>query len=161
MSEHCLLNVTSFLLSGNKNYAAISCRLKDRVSNRSIDERIYFLRNRSHRMWGPPSLLLNGYKGYFLEIKRPRRELDHSHLALSFYSTGTTLLSLTPDNYVRSCDLPVLHACSDIVSFKMWTALLQVFVACGMQGIRFNATICPQFSISVTNNTNITTVPIF
>jgi hypothetical protein len=43
--------------------------------------------------------------------------------------------------------------------FKIWTALLQVFVACGMQGILFNATICPQFSISVTHNTNITALP--
>jgi len=60
---------------------------------------------------------------------------------------------------IRSCDLPVLHACSDIVSFKIWTVLLQVFVACGMQGIRFNATICPQLSISITNNTNKTAVP--
>jgi hypothetical protein len=106
-----------------------------------------------------PASYWMGYRDYSLEIKRPWCGLDHSHPATSFYSTGTTLLSLTAANYVRSCELPVLHACSEHrLLFKIWTALLQVFFACGMQGIRFNATICPQFSISITHNINITAV---
>ena len=92
---------------------------KVRGSNRGMDKGISFLRNRSHRMCSPPSLLLNGYRGYYLLfiIKRPRSEFDHSNLAPSFYSTRKTFLSLTAANYVRSCDLPVLYACSDIVSY--------------------------------------------
>jgi hypothetical protein len=31
------------------------------------------------RLWGPPSLLSNGYRGFFsLEVKWPGREADHS-----------------------------------------------------------------------------------
>jgi hypothetical protein len=32
------------------------------------------------RLWGPPSLLTNGYQGSFLWLKRPESEADHSHL---------------------------------------------------------------------------------
>jgi hypothetical protein len=33
---------------------------------------------RPERLWGPPSLLSNGYQGLSLGIKRPGREADHS-----------------------------------------------------------------------------------
>jgi hypothetical protein len=34
---------------------------------------------RQERLWGPPSLLSNGYQGLSLGVKRPGREADHSH----------------------------------------------------------------------------------
>jgi len=109
---------------------------KVRGSNRSMDKIISFLLNRSHRMWGPPSLPLNGYRGYFLEIKRPRRELDHSHLAPSFYSMGTAA------NNVRSSDLPVLHACSDIVSYLKYG---QPFHMCSSHAVCRIYALMPQY----------------
>jgi hypothetical protein len=33
------------------------------------------------RLWGPLSLLSNGYKGSFSGVKRPGREADHSPLS--------------------------------------------------------------------------------
>jgi hypothetical protein len=37
----------------------------------------YFL----DRLWGPPNILYNGYRGSFPGVKRPGRETDHSHPA--------------------------------------------------------------------------------
>jgi hypothetical protein len=34
-----------------------------------------------NRLWGPPSLLYNGFRVYFLGIKRPGREADYSPLS--------------------------------------------------------------------------------
>ena len=40
-------------------------------------------RTRPDRLWGPPSLLYNGYRLSFLGVKRPERSVDHPpHLAL-------------------------------------------------------------------------------
>jgi hypothetical protein len=33
---------------------------------------------RPDRLWGPPSLLFNGYRGTFPEVKWPEREVNHS-----------------------------------------------------------------------------------
>jgi len=37
--------------------------------------------SRPDRLWGPPSLLFNGYRALFLGVKRPGREADHSPLS--------------------------------------------------------------------------------
>jgi hypothetical protein len=34
--------------------------------------------NRPDGLWGPPSLLFNGYRGYFPGVKRSGREIDHA-----------------------------------------------------------------------------------
>jgi hypothetical protein len=37
-----------------------------------------FSPKRPHRLWGPPSLLFNGYRRSFPVLKRPGRDVDHS-----------------------------------------------------------------------------------
>jgi hypothetical protein len=43
--------------------------------------RIFYLQKRPDRLWGPPSLLFNGYRGSFTGLKRPGREAGHSTLS--------------------------------------------------------------------------------
>jgi hypothetical protein len=43
-----------------------------------VGSRIFTSLYRLERLWGPPSLLFNGYWGSFPGVKRPRREPDHS-----------------------------------------------------------------------------------
>jgi hypothetical protein len=38
----------------------------------------FFLRPRLYRLWGPLSILFNGYRDSFPGVKRPEREADHS-----------------------------------------------------------------------------------
>ena len=81
----------------------------------------------------------------------------------------TTLLSLTADCYVKFYPQRNLRPASFTrlfryrLLFKIWTALLQLiivrFVILGMKGMPFNATLCPQFSISDTHNINMTAMP--
>jgi hypothetical protein len=44
----------------------------------SRQEHKNFLQNRPDRLWGPPSLLFRGYRGFFSGVKLPGREVDHS-----------------------------------------------------------------------------------
>jgi hypothetical protein len=43
-----------------------------------VGSRIFSSRRRPDRLWGPPSLLSNGYRVFFPGLKRPGREDDHS-----------------------------------------------------------------------------------
>jgi hypothetical protein len=44
-----------------------------------VESRIFFSPNNPSRLWGPPNLLSNGYRGLSPpEVKRPGREFDHS-----------------------------------------------------------------------------------
>ena len=43
-----------------------------------VGARDFFHPKRSNRLWGPPSLLLSGYYGRFVGIKRPERDVNHS-----------------------------------------------------------------------------------
>ena len=45
-----------------------------RVSNPGEDE---IFRNHPDRSWGPSSLLYNGYRVFYLVMKRPGRDIDH------------------------------------------------------------------------------------
>jgi hypothetical protein len=49
-----------------------------RGSNPRRSNRFSLLQNRSDRLWVPPSLLCNGYRGYFLRVKLPEREVRRS-----------------------------------------------------------------------------------
>jgi hypothetical protein len=45
----------------------------------SVGENIFSSPRRPDRLWGPPSLLYNGYRGALsLRVKRPGNEADHS-----------------------------------------------------------------------------------
>jgi hypothetical protein len=41
-------------------------------------KKYFFLPKNPYRLWGPPSLLMNGYRRSVTGVKRPRREADHS-----------------------------------------------------------------------------------
>jgi len=41
-------------------------------------KRFHVLQNRPYRLWGPPCLLFNGYRGSSPDVKRPGCEFDHS-----------------------------------------------------------------------------------
>jgi hypothetical protein len=43
--------------------------------------RIFFMSKAPRYIWGPLSLLFNGYHVSFPEVKRPGRGVDHPHLA--------------------------------------------------------------------------------
>ena len=49
-----------------------------RVSSPIRGKRFFFSLKRLNLLWGPLSLLFNGYRGSFLGIKQPGREVDHS-----------------------------------------------------------------------------------
>jgi hypothetical protein len=44
----------------------------------AVGSRIFTSSYRTDRLWGPPNLPYNGYRGSFLGVKRPEREADHS-----------------------------------------------------------------------------------
>jgi hypothetical protein len=52
-----------------------------RGSNSGNGKRVYFLQIRPGRLWGPPSLLFNGYRVPLLGIKRLGREAQVSPLS--------------------------------------------------------------------------------
>jgi hypothetical protein len=47
------------------------------------------------RLWGPPSLLCNRFRGYFCDAKRQRREADHSPLSSAEVKNGGAI-TVTP-----------------------------------------------------------------
>jgi hypothetical protein len=46
--------------------------------NADRDEKFFSFPKRPDRLWGPPSLLFNGYGGCFPKLKQPEREVDHT-----------------------------------------------------------------------------------
>jgi hypothetical protein len=52
--------------------------LPERGSNLGRDHRSVSPPKRPVRLWGPSSLVFNGYRGSFPGVKRPQREVDHS-----------------------------------------------------------------------------------
>ena len=52
-----------------------------RGSNSGRGKRVPVLQSRPNRLWGPPSLLFNGYRGPLLGIKRLEREVQYSPLS--------------------------------------------------------------------------------
>ena len=49
-----------------------------RVSNPSRDKILFSSKKSQDRFCSPNSLLINAYMGLFPELKRPRRDVDHS-----------------------------------------------------------------------------------
>jgi hypothetical protein len=43
-----------------------------------VGARLFICSCRPDRLWDPPNLLSSGYRGFTAEVKRPRREADHS-----------------------------------------------------------------------------------
>jgi hypothetical protein len=65
-------------------------------------------------LWGPPSLLSNGYRGSFLGVKRPGRETNHSPRQLPSLRMRGDIRPLPPYVYmvlswVPGTTLPCLH----------------------------------------------------
>ena len=48
-------------------------------SNPCTSKRFFSSSKRPDRLWGPPNLLLNQYRGFFLMAKRQEREDNYSH----------------------------------------------------------------------------------
>ena len=76
LQSHCQVNLKCHL-----TFAFLRKFLKkidkDRGSNPSRSTRFYSPK-RPDRLWGPPSLLLNGYRVSFPRVKWPLREVNHS-----------------------------------------------------------------------------------
>jgi hypothetical protein len=73
-------------------------------------ERFLSSPKRPHRLWGPPSLLFNGYRCSFPGVRRPGREADHlSPLAYRYFSIRSLCFSLKmdpircPETSVNNC----------------------------------------------------------
>jgi len=49
-----------------------------------------------NKLWGAPSLPFSGYRGTFLEVGRPEREVKHLHLVPRLRMNGATLLLPPP-----------------------------------------------------------------
>ena len=47
-------------------------------SNPGKGKRFFSSSKYPHRLWGPPSLLLNGYRGFLLWVNQSQREVNHS-----------------------------------------------------------------------------------
>jgi hypothetical protein len=76
-------NIISFLSIGSRDSVvgiATGYGLDDQeVGVRvPVGSRVFSSPHRPHRLWGPPSILSNGYRGFSWGVKRPRREVDHS-----------------------------------------------------------------------------------
>ena len=52
-----------------------------RASKPSWGKKFFSSVIRSDRLWGPPSLLFSGYRGYLSGVKRPGPEVDHSSVS--------------------------------------------------------------------------------
>jgi hypothetical protein len=52
---------------------------------------VSLLHTRSHRPWGPPSLLYNGYLRSFPGVKLPGRGVDHNYAAVENELTYTSI----------------------------------------------------------------------
>jgi hypothetical protein len=64
-------------LSENRVFRRIFGTRKTEMSKRSL--KFFSSPPRPDRLWGPPSLLFKGYRGFFPQgVKRPGRVVDHS-----------------------------------------------------------------------------------
>jgi hypothetical protein len=80
-------------LSAIKFHTSVAVRSRDRAAGIAagyglddrevgvrvpVRSRIFSYLLSPDRLWGPPSLLSNGYCGFFSGVKRPVHEVDHS-----------------------------------------------------------------------------------
>jgi hypothetical protein len=89
-----------------------------RRSNTGRANRFFSSPKRSHRHWGPPNLLFNGYHYCFPGVKRLEREVGHSHPSSAQVKNEWSYISASP-LYLHSVDRDnfFTHAYVRIFSF--------------------------------------------
>jgi hypothetical protein len=109
----------------NKAGIATSYGLDDRgVEVRvPVGSRIFSSANRPVRLWGPPNLLSNGYRGFSPGIKRPGRIADHSPPASAEMKKIWIYTSTPP---LRLHDI-VLNSLSTGITLPLLTSIKQGF----------------------------------
>jgi hypothetical protein len=78
------------------------------------------------RLWGPPSLLYNGYRGSSLGVKRPGREADHSLPSSAEVKNGGAIPLLPRMSLWHSSEL-IKHSDNFIVA----ASFLRQIIQCG------------------------------
>jgi len=56
----------------------------------------YFFSKSPYRFWGPSSLIFNGYRPYFLGVRRPESEVNQSHPSIAVVKNEWRYTSIPP-----------------------------------------------------------------